>query len=65
MSKQARSDARDNKRVFLYGVVAVVVVVLAALGYNLYSQTKQPGSIIEPNPAFSPTKATPDTTSPK
>lgn len=65
MSKQARSDSRDNKRVFWYGVVAVIVVILAAVAYNVYSQAKQPGSIIAPDPAVGTSKPTPDSTSPK
>ncbi|MDB5828063.1 MAG: hypothetical protein JWQ73_2283 [Variovorax sp.] len=61
MSRQAKSDARDNKRVFWYGVAAIIVVVLAAVAYNVYSQAKQPGAVIAPNPSLGTSKATPDT----
>lgn len=31
--QQARSDDRDNRRVFAWGVVAAIVVMLGALAY--------------------------------
>lgn len=37
---QARSDRRDNKRAFRWGAIAVAVLVVLALGYNMVSHER-------------------------
>jgi hypothetical protein len=59
-AQQARSDERDNKRVFRWGVGAAIVVFLLALLYNLLTQTREEGPV-KPD---TPTQSAPQTTAP-
>lgn len=38
--EQARSDRRDNRRAFRWGAIAIVVLALGAMGYNLLSRER-------------------------
>ena len=38
--QQASSDRSDNKRAFRWGAIAVAVLVVAALGYNMVSHER-------------------------
>jgi hypothetical protein len=39
--RQARSDERDNQRVFRWGIGAAIFVFLLALAYNFLAQTRE------------------------
>jgi hypothetical protein len=52
-AQQARSDERDNKRVFRWGVGAAIVVFLLALAYNLLTQTREEGPVKPDTPTQS------------
>lgn len=64
-AQQARSDERDNKRVFRWGVGAAIVVFLLALLYNLLAQTREEGPVKPDTPTQSaPQTPTPSTAAP-
>jgi hypothetical protein len=44
-TQQAKSDERDNKRVFRWGIGAAITVLLLALLYNLLIQTREEGPV--------------------
>jgi hypothetical protein len=51
--QQARSDERDNRRVFRWGIGAAIVVFLLALAYNLLTQTREEGPVKPDTPTQS------------
>jgi len=64
-AQQAKSDERDNRRVFRWGIGAVIVVFLLALASNFLTQTREEGpvrpdtptqSAPQPAPANTPSK---------
>ncbi|QGW81848.1 hypothetical protein [Variovorax paradoxus] len=64
-AQQARSDERDNRRVFRWGVGAAIVVFLLALLYNLLTQTREEGPVKPDTPMQSaPQTTAPSTTAP-
>lgn len=40
-AQQARSDERDNRRVFRWGIGAAIFIFLLALAYNFLTQTRE------------------------
>lgn len=56
--EQARSDDRDDKRVFRWGAIAVaVLVVLAVLAYYLLSESRERSPVMrEPTTQQAPQK---------
>jgi hypothetical protein len=55
--RQARSDQRDNARVFRWGVGAAIFVFILALAYNFLAQTREEGPV-KPS---TPTQSAPQT----
>lgn len=55
--RQARSDQRDNARVFRWGIGAAIFVFILALAYNFLAQTREEG----PVKASTPTQSAPQT----
>jgi hypothetical protein len=51
---QRKGDQQDNKRVFRWGIAAVIVLVLAAVIFNSF--IKRP--VAQPSPSGTPTPAT-------
>jgi hypothetical protein len=52
-TEQAKSDERDNKRVFRWGIGAAITVLLLALLYNLLIQTREEGPVKPETPTQS------------
>jgi hypothetical protein len=56
--QQAKSDQRDNKRVFRWGIVAVVVLVLLAIAaYNVLSARRAASPTMQPSVQQGPAEA--------
>ena len=56
--KQAHSDGRDNKRAFGWGIVAVVVLVVLAIGgYRMLSERRGATSTMQPSVLPAPAEA--------
>jgi uncharacterized membrane protein len=59
--EQARNDERDNRRVFRWGVGAVIVVVLLVVAYNVMSHRRNDApptgaqGMTQPAPQSAPT----------
>ena len=58
-AQQAKSDERDNRRVFRWGIGAAIVVFLLALLYNLLIQTREEGPVKPDTPTQSAPQVTP------
>ena len=58
-TQQAKSDERDNKRVFRWGIGAAITVLLLALLYNLLVQTREEGPVKPEAPAQPPQPVSP------
>lgn len=43
--RQARSDERDNARLFRWGIGAAIFVFILALAYNFLAQTREEGPV--------------------
>lgn len=54
--RQARSDQRDNARVFRWGVGAAIFVFILALAYNFLAQTREEGPVKPSTPTQSARK---------
>ncbi|MDH6595024.1 hypothetical protein M2165_004913 [Variovorax sp. TBS-050B] len=61
-AQQAKSDERDNRRVFRWGIGAAIVVFLLALLYNLLIQTREEGPVKPDTPTQSAPQVTPQST---
>jgi hypothetical protein len=46
--EQARSDERDNHRVFRFGTIIAIVLALLAITYNLMLHKRAEGPVNEP-----------------
>ena len=57
--RQARSDDRDNRRVFVWGIVAAIVVLLGALAY-FYAGQQRADMPAQTPPTQSAPNATPN-----
>jgi len=57
--QQARSDERDNQRVFRWGIGAAIFIFLLALAYNFMPQTR------EEVPVAPTTQSAPSSTAPQ
>jgi len=57
--QQARSDERDNQRVFRWGIGAAIFIFLLALAYNFMAQTR------EEVPVAPTTQSAPSSTAPQ
>lgn len=55
--RQARSDERDNARLFRWGIGAAIFVFILALAYNFLTQTREEGPV-KPS---TPTQSAPQT----
>lgn len=57
--RQAKSDERDNARVFRWGIGAAIFVFILALAYNFLTQTREEGSVKPSTPTQSAPQTTP------
>lgn len=55
--QQAKSDERDNRRVFVWGVLAAIIVMLGALAYFYAIQRHFEAPLEMPPPQGTPTEA--------
>ena len=57
--RQARSDERDNARLFRWGIGAAIFVFILALAYNFLAQTREEGPVKPSTPTQSAPQAAP------
>lgn len=66
--QQARSDERDNQRVFRWGIGAAIFIFLLALAYNFMPQTREEVPVApttQSAPQVAPSNTAPSSTAPQ